>query len=325
MSSKLFFKKDGSFRILMVSDIQEALGGDPRSPVCYRKLVARTSPDLIIWGGDNIDGRKMKTADELRAYLDIFAAVNEDAGIPWMHIYGNHDYDMDITPLEQSAIYAEYPHCISGLSPEGVPGVSNYMIPVYDPADGKPAYAIYAFDSMHKKPVLRPGVSFESMQLPEMRNEFRKWEPLKFEQLMWYWNTSKALENEVGKTVRAMAVMHVPLHESCLVCDNPAECETSGNYDQKMQSGILNSGFFATALERGDVECIAAGHLHKDDFDGKYCGIHLCLDACAGFLPGGIDERRGGRVFDIGLDGSFATEMITYASFLSEDEMRGNG
>ena len=51
----------------MVSDIQEGPSIDPRAPECYRKLVEHTRPDFIIWGGDNIDGRKAKTADELRA------------------------------------------------------------------------------------------------------------------------------------------------------------------------------------------------------------------------------------------------------------------
>ena len=69
MAETLKFRHDGSFRILMVSDIQEGPSIDPRAPECYRKLVEHTRPDFIIWGGDNIDGRKAKTADELLWFL----------------------------------------------------------------------------------------------------------------------------------------------------------------------------------------------------------------------------------------------------------------
>ena len=44
-------------------------------------------------------------------------------------------------------------------------------------------------------------------------------------------------------------------------------------------------------------------------------GIRLCLDGCGGFLCGGNDSLRGGRVFDVSRDGSIVTEMIPYASF----------
>ncbi len=320
MKEKLYFKPDGTLRVLMISDIQEVVSCDPRSPKCYRELVVQTKPDLIIWGGDNIDGRKMKTADELRAYLDIFASINEEAGIPWMHVFGNHDYDMDISPCEQSAIYAEYPHCISGISPENVPGVTNYVIPIYSVSSEKPAYAIYAFDSMHKEAELRPGVSFESMKLANRPAVNRKWEPLRFEQLMWYWNTSKQLEAEAGKQIKALAVMHVPPHEISMITDNPDDCGTQGFWDEAIQCGIVNSGFFAAALERGDVECIASGHLHRDTVEGTYAGIRMCLDACAGFRPGGFDDRRGGRIFEITEYGIAETKMIPYSSFMSVEK-----
>lgn len=315
MQKKLFFSNKKYFRVLMVSDLQEIVDCDPRSIRCYAELVDRTRPDLIVWGGDNIDGRKMKTAAELRAYLDIFTAPAERAGIPWMHIYGNHDYDMDITPAEQSAIYATYPHCISGISPEGVPGVSNYAVPVFDPETEKPAFVLYALDTGYKFVPVRAYVPFEEMQLENNEYPCKKWDFIRFEQLLWYWNTSKALEAEAGAPVPAMAVMHVPPYELARVEMNPEATGMRGSVEQKLQSSVLNSGVFSAMLERGDVRCIAAGHLHKDTVEGVYAGIRLCLDGCGGFLCGGNDSLRGGRVFDVSRDGSIVTEMIPYASF----------
>ncbi len=36
-----------------------------------------------------------------------------------------------------------------------------------------------------------------------------------------------------------------------------------------------------------------------NDFEAEYCGIKLCWDACAGYRCYGIDELRGGRLFEI--------------------------
>jgi hypothetical protein len=133
---------------------------------------------------------------------------------------------------------------------------------------------------------------------------------------MWYWNTSKQLEAQEGHTVRALAVMHVPPHEMYTCIDNPEETKFKGIHDESFQCGVLNPGLFATMMERGDVDIIAAGHLHRDTFEVEYGGIRMCLDGCGGFSPKSHDDRRGGRVFDICEDGSFETEFIPYMNLM---------
>lgn len=312
----LKFREDGNFRILMVSDIQEIPDYDKRTPEGLRALIRATNPDLMIWGGDNCDGRKIFTEDQFRAYLEVFTAPMEEAGIPWMHVYGNHDHDCGVDALRQSEIYAEYPHCISGISPEGVPGVCNYTVTVTDPATGKPGFCIYAFDTHHKNPKFRPGVKTGSLLVPNRPDYIRKWDIIRFEQLMWYWNTSRELEHECDGKVRAMAVMHVAPHEFQIAVDNPEQSNLLGCHDEVMQMGVLNSGAFATMLQRGDVEIIAAGHSHEDSVDAIFGGIRLCMDGCAGFSPYGREECRGGRVFDINLDGTHSTHMVTYKELM---------
>ena len=309
----LRFDKSGKFRILMVSDRQETLDYDKRTPRALRMLIDHVKPDLMILGGDNCDGRKVKTREELKAYLDIFTAPMTETGTPFMHVYGNHDYDVDVPAEEQSDIYESYPTCVSGRSPKGVPGVSNYALPILAHDSDSIKYCIYAFDTHHKNAELRPGVSTESLLLPNKYKPMRKWDIIRFEQQMWYWNLSKALEEKEGRTVRGMAVMHVVPHEAALTMKNPEETGLKGAADETLQCGVLNSGFFATVLQRGDIDVIAAGHSHEDTIDAVYGGVRFCLDGCAGFSPYGIDEIRGGRVFEISEDGSHETYMVAYS------------
>ena len=306
----LRFDENGRFRILMVSDIQETLNYDKRALKGLFAMLEAVKPDLMILGGDNVDGRKVKTYEELKEYLDIFTQPMETTKTPWMHVYGNHDYDVNVSGMDQSKLYESYESCISGHSPEGVPGASNYMIPILSKDSDKVAFCVYAFDTHYKNPVYGKGVTTESLLLPNKYKWMRKWDVIRFEQQMWYWNTSKALEEKQGGTVRAMAVMHVIPPEVQFAVKNPEETGMKGEYAELTQCGAVNSGFFATALQRGDVEIIAAGHSHEDTIDAVYGGIRFCLDGCAGFTPYGLDECRGGRVFDIFEDGSHETHMV---------------
>lgn len=306
----LHFNESGKFRILMISDIQETLDYDPRALQGLHAMIRTEKPDLVILGGDNCDGRKVKTRDELQQYLDIFTAPMEETGTPWMHVYGNHDHDVAVPAREQSAMYESYPHCISGHSPEEVPGVSNYITPILSHDGEHTAFVLYAFDTHHKEPIFATGATVDTLMLPNRPPYFRKWDIIRFEQQLWYWNASKALEAREGHKVPAMAVMHVAPHEVNMVVDNPEESGLTGEHDELMQCGVVNSGIFATMLQRGDVKIIAAGHSHEVTLDGTYGGIRFCLDGCAGFSPYGLDAHRGGRIFDLREDGSFETYMV---------------
>ena len=126
-----------------------------------------------------------------------------------------------------------------------------------------------------------------------------KWDILHFDQLMWYWNSSKEIENYCKRKVNGILFMHIPPWEFQYIVENPQYTNASGSMDEIMRIGMFNSGIFSTILQRNDIKCIACGHSHNDCFEGDFCGIKMCLDACAGYTPYGTDSLRGGRVFEI--------------------------
>lgn len=313
----LKLRADGSFKMLMVSDIQEQTTIDPRTVPAFAAMLDRVRPDLVIFGGDNVDGRYVKTEAELRTYFAAILPALEERGIAWAHIYGNHDYDADVTPADQMAIYGSYPHCITKTTP-GIPGVTNYVLPVLDEA-GEPVFLIWAFDTQHyladqipiladKEDVKHKNARYKLPNRPIPQHKFAS--PV-FEQQMWYWQTSCALEEKYGRKIPGMMVMHVAPWEFSLAKENPAETGLVGFTEEKLSLSSLNTGIFATVLQRGDVSCIAAGHTHADDFTAEYCGITFALDGCGGYTPKGNDECRGGRLFTW-KDGELTTEMIRY-------------
>ena len=143
---ELRFSMDGTFKILMLSDIQETLEYDARSLRDMDALIEREQPDLVLLGGDICNGLVLKTAQELSDYLDIFTAPMEKRGIPWAHVFGNHDHDIPVDAVEKTLLYERYPHCVSKHT-TGMHGTTNYMLPVKASAGDQIAFAVWGMDT----------------------------------------------------------------------------------------------------------------------------------------------------------------------------------
>ena len=300
LSSKhtLRFNKNGKFKILMMSDLQETLNYDPRTLRDMHKLVEKVQPDLVVLGGDNCNGHVVKTADELREYLKIFSAPMEDRKIPWAHVFGNHDHDIDqVDELTKTLLHEEHPYCVSKHT-EGIYGTTNYVLPVLRSDSDKVGYTVWCLDTNRKINDTDLAVH-EEMKPMKRPVPAERWDILHFDQLMWYWNSSVEMEKHVGNKVHGALFMHIAPWEFQYVVDNPEMTGCTGSTVETMLLGAFNSGIFAEILQRGDIKCIACGHSHDDCFQGKFCGITMTLDACAGYSPYGTDEIRGGRVFEI--------------------------
>lgn len=296
---KLRFREDGTFRVVMMSDLQESAKYDPKSLRSVEALLEECNPDLVVLGGDNCNGQEIKSEEDLIAFLNIFTAPMEKRKIPYVHVFGNHDHDAPIPVERQQEIYESYPMCISEHTDQSVHGKSNFMLPVYNRKD-EIALAIWGLDTNHSVDEL-DGLIGKSMRkealLPNAPVGWGPWGMIYFDQLLWYWNTSCALEEQMGKKIPGLLCMHIAPYEYRTACANPQICVREGHYDELLGSTPFNTGLFNILLQRGDVRAICCGHTHENDFDAEYCGIRLLWDACVGYRCYGKDERRGGRLF----------------------------
>ncbi|OEL19973.1 putative inactive purple acid phosphatase 29 [Dichanthelium oligosanthes] len=76
-----------------------------------------------------------------------------------------------------------------------------------------------------------------------------------------------------------MAFFHIPLPEFSSFTSN----NFTGVKQEEISSPSINSGFFYTMLEAGDVKAAFVGHDHINDFCGKLNGIHLCYAGGSGY------------------------------------------
>ena len=306
----LRFDASGRFRILMVSDLHYSPAREENTIRNLTLLLDKTLPDFVMLGGDNTSG---KDSEEVFAQLlrDVSAPM-ETRGIPWAHIFGNHDISAHLSKAVQQKGYEACPHCLSKTGEESLPGVGNYFLPVYD-RKGEVAFGLWALDS--HQDFQTPSVPFDAVKnpywdllLPKRLNAGSDWEFVRFEQILWYWNSSVAIEKALGRKLPSIMFLHIPLPEFNALVMNAQRTGTTGEYNEAVSASELNSGLFAAALQRGDVRAIYAGHDHINTFDGTYCGIRMGYDGslgehaygCRDHDPGADRERlRGGRVFDL--------------------------
>lgn len=312
LKHELKFDTNGQFKILMMSDIQETLNYDLRTLENMNKLIEKVNPNLVILGGDNCDGTVLKTEDELRKYLDIFSTPMEKRKIPWAHVFGNHDHDIEIDDIKKTKIYEEYNFCISKHT-ENIYGTTNFVLPIKYSNKNEIAFNVWGLDSNNL--ISETDIAIDkNINLIKKPSMSCKWDILHFDQLMWYWNSSIEIENYCNRKINSILFMHIPPWEFQYIVENPQYTNANGSMKEIMKIGMFNSGIFSTILQRNDIKCIACGHSHDDCFEGDFCGIKMCLDACAGYSPYGTDELRGGRVFEINENNTniIKTYMVHY-------------
>lgn len=323
----LRFNANGKFRILMMSDLHGGVGSSPQLPEAIEALVDNVKPDLVLLGGDTAGpGRiHVETVRQLRELLKKVTLPMEKRAMPWAHVFGNHDNNFGLTNEQQESVYESFPYCVSKFGDKGLRGAGNYVLPIKASKSEKVAFNVFGLDSHGN--MNQFGMEFGH---PDMRyvlpNHFclgRDYDTVHFEQVMWYYNTSKKMEEHNGAKIPALMYMHIPIPEFCLIDRNPEECGYQGNQREDVGCGEMNSGLFSACLQRGDVKAIFCGHDHVNDFYGTYCGIMLGYDAGMDYDAYQQDDLRGARVFDIVEDDTWhiQTSMVRVADIMGE---RGN-
>ncbi len=284
---------NGKFKIMMMSDLHGGVDCSPQISVAIEAMVESEKPDFVFFCGDTAGPGKIHVENEkeLRAMLDDFMTPMEKRNIPWAHVFGNHDDNHGIGNEEQIEIYRSYPSCLSKRGDKNIHGVGNYIIPVMG-ENGEPELILYFLDSKNRRIYLH------------------------YDQVMWYINSSEAIEKAYGRKIPSLMFMHIPMPELQIIDDNREECKTIGTAAHHEPLPRISSGLFNACVQRGDVKGIFFGHDHYSDFVGELNGIRMGYDASMDYNAGQSDEMRGVRIFEI--DEKDAANFTTYMKRVKE-------
>lgn len=328
----LRFHRDGSFRVLMLTDLHGGVKHSPKLTAGIEALLQSEHPDLVLLGGDisvdtGYDGG-ICTPELLRAYLSDILEPLHRRGIPWAHVYGNHDREVGMTDAEMQAVYESFPLCLSSAGPEEISGCCNYVLPIFSSkidCDRRVAYNIFALDSgqyytRYIKQFGLPDDTNMRLEHPMCTGNDASM-PLP-DQVMWYYRTSMEMERDNGGKIPAIMYMHIPTPEHYHCAENPEQTNLIGVKRESVGCSELNTGLFAACLERGDVRGIFCGHDHLCTYQAEYCGVTLAYASSIGYDMSTHDELRGGRVIDLFEGGGMHTRYVRLLDIMGLDALR---
>lgn len=252
-------RADGSFKILLLADLHHRPAPHPHTDALVSRLLELEAPDLVIVNGDCISGNDCHTVAEVEAAVANVAAPMERAGIAWAVTLGNHDGETEphsgVDRVQLMRFFASHPHNRNAGWVRGITGVGNTCLLLRDASGGEPVRVIWLLDS-RAQPV-------------DPKDQY-DW--IRSDQIAWYQQTSKMLEQAHGRKIPGLMFFHIPLPEFVEMINHS---KVQGERREPECPSLVNSGMFAAVLDRGDVAGIFCGHDHLNNYVGTWKGIQL--------------------------------------------------
>lgn len=273
MEKKLFFRDEGSFKLLQLTDIHFTADDetDHKTIRLMRELIRAEKPDFIMTTGDTVYG------DRNLEYLEKALEPVLESGIPWGYAFGNHDVEFASNRRELFERVTGLPGCMSYHDPASADGVGNCHLELCN-RSGAPEWLLFGIDSGDYNPNQAIG----------------GYGYVADAQIRWYRGVIAGYEAK-GEPFSAMVFMHVALPEHQDVWTHEV---CYGTKREGVGCAHVNSGFFTAMLEAGHTKGVFVGHDHVNDYWGRLYGIALGYGRCTGFgTYGAQDFLRGGRVF----------------------------
>ena len=265
-------------KILQLSDVQTS--NLVESAIAYpmvERVIKRTEPDLIILTGDNVsNGSSPRVVKRFITFMDSFE-------IPWALVFGNHDYNSDLSPAELCEAYEESEYCLfkrGSISDRH--GNYHYNLT----ANGETFYSLIFMDSE--------------------KDGFID------EQVEWYKSTVEGIKTSEGKTIPSLAFFHIPIKET-------ADAHEAWAFDSSIGTGRLvddvrtqnlETAFFDTVCALGSTKGLFYGHDHENNTMITYRGVLFCYATKTGRTVYYANDSLGGNLITIRRDATFTVERI---------------
>ncbi|MDR1927287.1 MAG: metallophosphoesterase family protein [Oscillospiraceae bacterium] len=321
--------RQGRFKILHMTDIQDSCDVSPQALRLIAAALDREKPDLVVFTGDQIAGYSPKLKgsggpENIRKTIRQLLAPLEERGIPFTFTFGNHDEGSALPLREQFAVYAASPCCVAGDTP-GVSGCGNHHLPIFSEDGGKMVFNLYLLDS-------------------HGNSGLGGYAPLEADQVDWYRRTREALKAQNGgRAVPALLFMHIPVpnvydmlrkvkkskgavrgfrsRRGEYYALNEADARKGAVFVETPCVPDTDAGLFAAAQEERELLGMYFGHDHKNAFVGKWQGIDLGYTPGISFSAYGPGLRRGVRVIELNeaAPEQYETHVLTMRELLGEE------
>ena len=316
----LRFRKDGTFKILVLADVQDVYPIDDSMIAFINEALDYAKPDLVVFDGDNV------VTEDVRAYEQLLTPLVE-RDVPFSFVFGNHDVEREnFTAEQQLAEYQKYSGCLAYDADPSTHGCANHNLPILASKGNDIAFNLWFFDS---------GTSLHE------NGEWLGYDWVRADQIEWYNNTRDALTlANGGEVVPSIAFQHIIPKEAVEVLFYETDTsmgELTYNFNdggvysyvpkidkfdgyifEKSCPGNGSDGQWDAMLAGGDVLAVVVGHDHVNSFVADINGIDLVQTPGATYHSYYNNMLQGARIIELDegdLD-SYHTYELT-SSFLA--------
>ncbi|KAJ4774846.1 Purple acid phosphatase 29 [Rhynchospora pubera] len=188
--------------------------------------------------------------------------------LPWAAVLGNHDQESSLSREDVMRHITAMPYTLSRLNPDDgseIDSYGNYNIeisgPEGSPLVNKSVLNLYFLDSG----------DYSTVQ------SINGYSWIKLSQQKVY----KSAPHEQKESAPGLVYFHIPVPEYASFDSNSTKF--IGVKHEPISNASINSGFFTTMVEAGDVKAVFTGHDHLNDFCGELTGIQLCYAGGFGY------------------------------------------
>lgn len=329
------FTTDRELKVMQLTDVH--IGGgflsskkDSLAMNAVAAMITAEKPDLVVITGDVSYPVPFQagTFNNLSS-AKIFAALMDSLGVYWTLGFGNHDTEAysyySREALSKHYSDEKYGYCIFQSGPEDVDGCGNQAVNVKN-SSGIITQTLFILDS-------------HSYVDGDVLGIMWKYDNIHENQIEWYKNTVKALNDENNETlkklgkeeasdIKSAAFFHIPLTEQRdawyeYVENGFSDTENvkfhygiAGESGKVVYSGIGEDEMFEAMLETGSTKAVFCGHDHYNNFSVDYKGIRLTYGMSVDYLayPGIYKKgsQRGCTMITFNPDGSFECSPQSY-------------
>lgn len=331
-SDALRFDENGEFKILHLCDFQDNYPLEEQTVTYVNYVLKKYEPDLVVLGGDNSIGPKETKEQEVREIAELFVANK----VYFTLVFGNHDHEQGVDKETLLGYFQKYggKYCLAYDADPELHGTATHNLPVLSSDGESVKFNVWLFDSGH--------YVHEDNDPEKKRLGYDSVNP---DQIEWYKEVSKALEEQEGEKVPSMAFQHIvvgeiyeamfpnvpfnlsPITETYnngkyypIIC--PDTSRFKGHLFEAPSPGYYNHGQYDAMLERGDVLAVFSGHDHINSYEVKYKGIKIINTPAVTFHAYGNQFTRGSRLITINEDNpeKFKSDVLTVNELVMKDK-----
>ena len=265
------------------------------------KILNNEDPDLVVFTGDVVD--PACAAKDFSYHFTSALELIKNRKIPYMWTGGSNIDGLSRMKMHEidygygmSLSYTGHLwdlHMETHKAPEQEKlGYFTARVPIMDPNIQTEIMSIYTFDTSFDW-CLKDGLPGESC--------------ISTEAVDWF-NDQQYLYSH-GHRYRDFIFLHKPIPEFMHLANR---YEISGHKQQEINCSALNSGLFATAMDKKKTVWVNVGNDAYNDFSGRYHEEMMFSYARKSGFSGPGNLKRGARAFRLSLDNENVLHGISY-------------